>query len=72
MNRTEYHPGAGAAIVFVLLCIAGIVGHYDYIDTATYECFRKGGNYDEKTDLCVIPEEQKGEIYAHPYPPRAR
>lgn len=50
--RRSNRPASTIPLLFLLLLLYGLVGHWDYQDEQRMACARKGGTYDSATDTC--------------------
>lgn len=54
MRRSDC-PASTIPLLFLLLLLYGLVGHWDYQDQRRDECSRAGGIYLASTDTCQPP-----------------
>lgn len=53
--RRSNRPASTIPLLFLLLLLYGLVGHWDYQDQRRDECSRQGGTYISADDHCEIP-----------------
>lgn len=53
--RHSNRPASTIPLLFLLLLLYGLVGHWDYQDQRRDECSRQQGSYIAAEDRCDIP-----------------